>query len=117
MPTGTCGKISGRLRVVAHHISSAARQPLPCVMRRTQGSSLSRTSSSSANAVRFNHMMNVYFLTMTHETAALLQPVSYPSTALVNAFAGAGAGTAATLATHPFDVLKVRHQYPIQALY
>lgn len=44
---------------------------------------------------------------LSRHAAAFLQPVSSSSTVLINAFAGAGAGTAATLVTHPFDVLKV----------
>lgn len=42
--------------------------------------------------------------------AFVMQPASGASSALIHAVAGGGAGTIATLITHPFDVLKVREQ-------
>ncbi|KAF8590273.1 solute carrier family 25 member 38 [Ramaria rubella] len=68
---------------------------------------------AAASAMRdapYAGLFLVSYEQLKRESAALIQPVSSSSTVFVNAFAGAGAGTAATLATHPFDVLKTKLQ-------
>ncbi|KAF8516025.1 solute carrier family 25 member 38 [Hysterangium stoloniferum] len=47
---------------------------------------------------------------LKHESGILFNPLTNSSMIVINGFAGAGAGTAATLLTHPFDVLKTRLQ-------
>ncbi|KIJ32321.1 hypothetical protein M422DRAFT_234124 [Sphaerobolus stellatus SS14] len=76
---------------------------------------------AAASAMRDAPYAGLFLVAYEHlkrDTAALLmQPGSNSSSALIHAIAGAGAGTAATLATHPFDVLKTKLQVRNDAKY
>ncbi|KAF8522358.1 mitochondrial carrier [Gautieria morchelliformis] len=82
-----------------------------CALARGGPSHLFRGATASAmRAAPYAGLFLVSYEQLKREGAAFVQPLSYSSTALVNGFAGAGAGTAATFATHPFDVLKTKLQ-------
>lgn len=65
--------------------------------------------ASSLRDAPYAGLFLVFYEGIKHEAASILPPSSPLTSAMLHSCSGAAAGTVATLATHPFDVIKVLH--------
>src|SRR6266404_1015909 len=67
--------------------------------------------ASSLRDAPYAGLFLVFYEEIKHEAATKLPPSSPLASALLHSGSGASAGTVATLATHPFDVIKACHLF------
>ncbi|KAN0126312.1 mitochondrial carrier protein [Lactarius tabidus] len=66
--------------------------------------------ASSLRDAPYAGLFVVFYEGIKHEAASVLSPSSHLASAALHSCSAAAAGTVATLATHPFDVIKTRMQ-------
>jgi hypothetical protein len=67
--------------------------------------------ASSLRDAPYAGLFVVFYEGIKHEAASVLSPSSHLASAALHSCSAAAAGTVATLATHPFDVIKVLHLF------
>ena len=63
--------------------------------------------ASSLRDAPYAGLFVVFYEGIKHDAASILPPPSHLTSAVLHSCSAAGAGTIATLATHPFDVVNV----------
>ncbi|KAH9039316.1 solute carrier family 25 member 38 [Lactarius pseudohatsudake] len=73
--------------------------------------------ASSLRDAPYAGLFLVFYEGVKHEAASILPPSSPLTSAMLHSCSAAAAGTVATLATHPFDVIKTRMQVRTEQKY
>jgi len=73
--------------------------------------------ASSLRDAPYAGLFVVFYEGIKHEAASILPPSSHLTSAALHSGSAAAAGTIATLATHPFDVIKTRMQVRTEQKY